>query len=123
MTTILLADLSLALFQKTASGLTKLEVLRSLLHNLHPQLFGLREGASLHVFDSSAHLENNLDAFAAFGFFGHGSNAIRRLEPSPVGDLWASFKMVLNFSRFLRQEDLGTSYAGLKTTTEPVHVT
>ena len=123
MNTFILADCPLNVLQTTYSGLTKLELLRTLVQSLYLNCCHFqKEEFSLHVFQSDIHTNNSIDFFAESGNPTHGLSFCKSLRATASSNLFLSLKRVLNFRRFLQKSNLNLGYAGLRQVTEPASV-
>lgn len=123
MTTFILADCPLNILQRTYSGLTKLELVRTLLQSLYLNCFhSQKDELPLHVFQSDIHMNNSFDVFAESGNSTHGLSFCKSLKATACSNLFASLKQVLSFRRFLQKSDPVLGYSGLRQVTEPASV-
>ena len=123
MSTFILADCPLNILQKTYSGLTKLELLKTLLQSLYLNWFHSQKDEFFpHVFQSNIHTNNSFAAFAESGNSTHGLSFCKSLKATACSNLFASLKQVLAFRRFLQKSDLVLEYSGIRQVNETASV-
>lgn len=113
MSIFILADCSLNMSQKTYSGVTKLDMLRSISRTLIQNLPNQQDSEiQTYLFTSDIHMAESIDSFVEQNHLKHIFAFCNLLTISPMSNLFESLKTVLKFKRFLQKTDLAETYSG-----------